>query len=56
VQDVKDGVVRIENADESQLWAVLESIHRAGGQILEITRPRPTLQDVFVRAIGEEAQ
>jgi len=56
VQDVKDGVVRIENADESQLWAVLESIHRAGGQILEVTRPRPTLQDVFVRAIGEEAQ
>ena len=56
VQDVKDGVVRIENADESQLWAVLESVHGAGGQILEITRPRPTLQDVFVRAIGEEAQ
>lgn len=56
VQDVKDGVVRIENADESQLWAVLESVHRAGGQILEVTRPRPTLQDVFVRAIGEEAE
>jgi ABC-2 type transport system ATP-binding protein len=56
VQDVKDGVVRIENADESQLWAVLESVHRAGGQILEVTRPRPTLQDVFVRAIGEEVQ
>jgi len=56
VQDVKDGVVRIENADESQLWAVLESVHGAGGQILEITRPRPTLQDVFVRTIGEEAE
>lgn len=56
VQDVNDGVVRIENADESQLWAVLESVHRAGGQILEVTRPRPTLQDVFVRAIGEEAE
>jgi ABC-2 type transport system ATP-binding protein len=56
VQGVKDGVVRIENADESQLWAVLESVHRAGGQILEVTRPRPTLQDVFVRAIGEEAE
>jgi len=56
VQDVKDGVVRIADADESQLWAVLESVHRAGGQILEVTRPRPTLQDVFVRAIGEEAE
>lgn len=56
VQDVRDGVVRIADADESQLWAVLESVHRAGGQILEVTRPRPTLQDVFVRAIGEEAE
>ncbi len=56
VQDVREGVVRMGKADESQLWAVLESVHRAGGQILEVTRPRPTLQDVFVRAIGEEAE
>jgi ABC-2 type transport system ATP-binding protein len=56
VLNVQDGVVRIGQADESQLWAVLESVHRAGGQILEVTRPRPTLQDVFVRAIGEEVQ
>ncbi len=56
VLNVQDGVVRIGEADESQLWAVLESVHRAGGQILEVTRPRPTLQDVFVRAIGEEVQ
>jgi len=56
VLEVQDGVVRIGKADESQLWAVLESVHRAGGQILEVTRPRPTLQDVFVRAIGEEVQ
>jgi ABC-2 type transport system ATP-binding protein len=56
VSNVQDGVVRMEKADERQLWEVLESVHRAGAQILEITRPRPTLQDVFVRAIGEEAQ
>jgi ABC-2 type transport system ATP-binding protein len=56
VLEVQDGVVRIGKADESQLWAVLESVHRAGGEILEVTRPRPTLQDVFVRAIGEEVQ
>lgn len=56
VLGVGDGVVRMERADEGQLWAVLESIHGAGGQILEVARPRPTLQDVFVRAIGEEAQ
>ena len=55
VLEVRDGVVRMGKADEGQLWTVLEFIHQAGGVIAEVTRPRPTLQDVFVRAIGEEA-
>jgi len=55
VLEVRDGVVRMGKADEGQLWTVLEFIHQAGGVIVEVTRPRPTLQDVFVRAIGEEA-
>ena len=56
VLGVGDGVVRMGKADEGQLWAVLEAVHEAGGRIVEVTRPRPTLQDVFVRAIGEEAK
>ncbi|UCC67703.1 MAG: ABC transporter ATP-binding protein, partial [Armatimonadota bacterium] len=44
VSNVQDGVVRMGKADERQLWEVLESVHRAGAQILEVTRPRPALQ------------
>jgi len=53
VLNVEDGTVRMGRAEESQVWAVLQAIHDAGGQILEMRRPRPTLQDVFVREIGE---
>jgi ABC-2 type transport system ATP-binding protein len=56
VHDVKDGVVSLGSADEARLWDVLQSIHSAGGEVVEVSRPRPTLQDVFVRAIGEEQQ
>lgn len=53
VVDVTDGHVRIGKATADQLWVVMQAVHDAGGQILEVTRPRPSLQDVFVRAIGE---
>jgi ABC-2 type transport system ATP-binding protein len=53
VLNVTDDAVRMGHASEAEVWAVLQAIHEAGGQILEVRRPRPTLQDVFVRAIGE---
>lgn len=53
VMNVEDNLVRMSNADTAQLWSVLDSIRQTGGEILEVTRPRPTLQDVFVRTIGE---
>lgn len=53
VTNVEDNRVHMDKADTTQLWSVLESIHQIGGEILEVTRPRPTLQDVFVRTIGE---
>jgi ABC-2 type transport system ATP-binding protein len=54
VLGVEDGVVRMGHERGDELWSVLESIHRAGAHVLEVTRPRPTLQDVFVRAIRED--
>ena len=54
VVNVEEGTVRMSRAEEGQLWDVLQTIHEAGGVIFEVRRPRPTLQDVFVRAIGEE--
>ena len=54
VVSLEGGVLRMARADEDQLWAVLQLVHQAGGKIVEVTRPRPGLQDVFVRAIGEE--
>ena len=60
VLGVEDGVVRMGHEAGEELWSVLEAIHRAGGTILEVSRPRPSLQDVFVKAIrqdtSEEAQ
>jgi len=54
VRTVADGVVRLEQSDGDQLWSVLDSIRQAGGQILEISRPRASLQDVFVRTIHQD--
>jgi hypothetical protein len=42
-----------ESSDE--LWTVLDAIREAGGRIVEVSRPRPALQDVFVRAIRQDA-
>jgi ABC-2 type transport system ATP-binding protein len=53
VVEVADGRVRLDKASGDQLWKVLEAIRAAGGEVQEISKPRPSLQDVFVRAIGE---
>jgi len=53
VLNVENDTVRMGQADEDQVWAVLQAIHDAGGRVLELRRPRPTLQEVFVRAIGQ---
>jgi ABC-2 type transport system ATP-binding protein len=53
VLNVENDTVRMGKADEDQVWAVLQAIHDAGGRVLELRRPRPTLQEVFVRAIGQ---
>jgi len=53
VVDVEDNLIRMGEADMTQLWPVLESIQQTGAEILEVTRPRPALQDIFVRTIGE---
>jgi ABC-2 type transport system ATP-binding protein len=54
VLGVDDDVVRMGHEYGDELWSVLEAIHRGGGHVVEVTRPRPTLQDVFVRAIRGE--
>jgi ABC-2 type transport system ATP-binding protein len=51
VRDVADGLVRLSRASEAKLWGLLQAIHELGAEIVEVARPRPTLQDVFVRAI-----
>lgn len=53
VVNVENNLIRMGEADMTQLWPVLESIQQTGAEILEVTRPRPALQDIFVRTIGE---
>lgn len=52
VLGVNGGVIRMGHESGDELWSVLESVHRAGGKVIEVARPRPNLQDVFVKAIG----
>lgn len=56
VRNVDDGVVRLGKESAGDLWSTLEAINRAGGRVVEVLRPRPTLQDVFVRAIRQDAE
>jgi ABC-2 type transport system ATP-binding protein len=55
VLGVEDGLVKMGHEAGEELWSVLETIHRAGGNVVEVTRPRPSLQDVFVRAIRQDS-
>jgi ABC-2 type transport system ATP-binding protein len=56
VLGVEDGLVKMGHESGEELWSVLETIHRAGGNVLEVTRPRPSLQDVFVKAIRQDSR
>jgi len=53
VLNVEDGAVRLSKVTGDELWSVLQAVHEGGGRILEVTKPHLSLQDVFVRTIGE---
>jgi ABC-2 type transport system ATP-binding protein len=55
VLNVDGGTVRLGAAAGDQLWPVLDAVREAGADVLEVLRPRPSLQDVFVRAIREDS-
>lgn len=44
--------VRVETLDE--VYRGLDIMREHGGQLQEITRPQPTLEDQFLKAVGEE--
>ncbi len=50
-----DEMVRI-SAPVEQSQAVVELIQRDGGRLQELTRPRQTLEDVFMEMVREEAE
>ena len=45
-------VIRTENLDE--IYRALGQVRDQGGQLVEITRPQPTLEEQFLKAVGEE--
>ncbi len=52
-RNVDGDSVRIDGAiSQAELWGYLDLIRNSGAEVLEVLRPRPTLQDVFVKAIG----
>lgn len=54
VLNVSAGQITMGHDSDDELWPVIALIQRSGGKILEVQRPRPKLQDVFVRAIRED--
>jgi len=55
VGSVDDGTIRLSSVDAGHLWPVLDAVRQAGAEVAEVLRPRPSLQDVFVRAIREDS-
>ena len=56
-KNVEGGSVRIDGAiSQADLWGYLDLIRNSGAEVLEVLRPRPTLQDVFVKAIGSSVE
>lgn len=53
VVNIEDGSLRLSKVSGDELWGVLQAVHDGGGRILEVTKPRLSLQEVFVRTIGE---
>jgi len=57
VASVEDGAITMgATSTNAHVWAVLEKINESGAEVSEVLRPRPTLQDVFVKAIGVGAE
>lgn len=52
--EVQGGVltVRVDSVDE--VYQALGTIRDSGGELVEITRPQPTLEAQFLKAVGEE--
>jgi len=56
-KSIEDSAVHVDGTiSQAQLWQYLDAIRSDGGEVIEILRPRPTLQDVFVKAIGAGAE
>ena len=54
VSKVEDGLISLRAEAEAKLYDLLDLLKRDGAVLLSVTRPRPTLQEVFARAIKEE--
>ncbi len=55
VLGIDGDAVRMGQESSDELWSVLDAIREAGARVGEVRRPRPSLQDVFVRAIRQDA-
>jgi len=52
--EVQGGVmtIRVDSVDE--VYQALGTIRDSGGELVEVTRPQPTLEAQFLKAVGEE--
>jgi ABC-2 type transport system ATP-binding protein len=49
---VGDGLVSLEAPDRAAINRVIDLVRTGGGEILEVARRRPTLEEFFIEAVG----
>lgn len=54
--DVQHDVVTVKAESLDDIYRVLGIVRDQGGQLIEITRPQPTLEDQFLKAVVENDQ
>lgn len=52
--DVHGDVVTLSTENSDEVYRALGLVKEHGGQLVEITRPQPTLEQQFLKAVGEE--
>ncbi|MEI6520109.1 MAG: ABC transporter ATP-binding protein [bacterium] len=52
--DIHGDVITYLSEDMDDVYKVLGRMRDAGGKLVEITRPQPTLEEQFLKAVGED--
>jgi len=52
----RDGKILAETDEEERLLQMIDLVRARGGRLLEVLRPRPTLEELFIQVMTEERE